>query len=498
MTTTRANSPDKSRFVAYEQFTGLDTSRDVVNMDTGTGQALVDLNNGFCDQRGQIVRDAGVTRRTANSRVKHIAFFSKDQIAYTEVHGDGTHFISETGIESETVYPANVIATTTVFNRELVFAVRGLPPLIYTGNRWRTSTSTHLNTELPAYCTTVRDRACFAGLKSSSTKILISEDGNLDKHADDTDPNSESALRAGTLDIRNLLGTADEITGLSSFEQDKLVIFASDRVFVFQMDPDISRIELDTETNVGIGCASHNTIQQAGTDLLYCSRSGVFALRRVSENGLQVGVVKLSERIDLEYRRLFQQVEDPETITAVYDRDEQQYHVYFPLGGGGETTRLTMTFVSGEGGLQTRWSSSDFLNATCGAFLFGNFVVGTPFGIYTVGKIEDEDTDTPTLTAKTPVLWTGPFDSRKQSKSILIQAFGDGELQVEAQDENGRDLGAITVQLTEADDSGRRSVPLSAQYLRPFEHRYRGLQLTFNYSGKGLFRIIGVAVELRS
>jgi hypothetical protein len=498
MTTTRANSSDKTKFVAYEQFTGLDTSRDVVNMDTGQGQALVDLNNAFCDQRGQIVRDAGVTRRTANSRTKHIAFFTKDQIAYAEVHGDGTHFISETGIESETVYPENVIPTTTVFNRELVFAVRGLPPLIYTGNRWRETTSAHLKAELPAYCTTVRDRACFAGLKTSSTKVLISEDGNLDKHADDTDPNSESALRAGTLDIRNLLGTADEITGLSSFEQDKLVIFASDRVFVFQMDPDISRIQLDTDTNVGIGCASHNTIQQAGTDLLYCSRSGVYALRRVSENGLQVNVVKLSERIDLEYRRLFNQVEDPENITAVYDRDEQQYHIYFPLGSSGNTTRLTMTFVVGEGGLQTRWSTSDHLNATCGAFLFGNFVVGTPYGIYTVGKIEDEDTSTPTLTAKTPILWTGPFDSRKQSKSLLIQAFGDGELKIEAQDESGRDLGAMAIQLTEADDSGRRSVPLSAQYLRPFEHRYRGLQLTFTYSGKGLFRIIGVAIELRS
>ena len=65
-------------------------------------------------------------------------------------------------------------------------------------------------------------------------------------------------------------------------------------------------------------------------------------------------------------------------------------------------------------------------------------------------------------------------------------------------EELGRDLGTISVQLTEADDSGRRSVPLSAQYLRPFEHRYRGLQLTFSYSGKGLFRIIGVAIELRS
>jgi hypothetical protein len=138
------------------------------------------------------------------------------------------------------------------------------------------------------------------------------------------------------------------------------------------------------------------------------------------------------------------------------------------------------------------------LNATCGAFLFGNFVVGTPLGIYDVGKVEDQDTSTPTLTAKTPVLWTGPFDSRKQSKSLLIQAFGDGELRIDAQDENGRDLGSMAIQLTEADDNGRRSVPLSAQYERPFEHRYRGLQLTFTYSGKGLFRIIGVAIELRS
>lgn len=56
----------------------------------------------------------------------------------------------------------------------------------------------------------------------------------------------------------------------------------------------------------------------------------------------------------------------------------------------------------------------------------------------------------------------------------------------------------MAIQLTDADDSGRRSVPLSAQYLRPFEHRYRGLQLTFTYSGKGLFRIIGLAVELRN
>lgn len=498
MTTTRSNSADKTKFVAYEQFTGLDTSRDAVNMDTGSGQALVDLNNGFCDQRGQIVRDAGVTRRVANSRIRHVAFFSKDQIAYTEVHGDGTHFISETGIEAESIYPSNAITTSTVFNRELVCTVRGLPPLIYTGNRWRTSTSTHLNSERPAYCTTVRDRACFAGLVSSSTKVLISEDGNLDKHADDTDPNSESALRAGTLDIANLLGTADEITGLSSFEQDKLVIFASDRVFVYQMDPDINQIKLDADTNVGIGCASHNTIQQAGTDLIYCSRSGVYALRRVSENGLQVGVVKLSERIDLEYRRLFQQVSDPDNISAVYDRDEQQYHVYFPVGSSENTTRLTMTFVSGENGLETRWSTSDFLNATCGAFLFGNFAVGTPLGIYDVGKIEDEDTSTPTLTAKTPILWTGPFDSRKQSKSLLVQAFGDGELKIDAKDEQGRDLGAIVVQLKDADDNGRRSVPLSAQYLRPFEHRYRGLQLTFTYAGTGLFRIIGVAVELRS
>ena len=30
---TNTNSSDKTKFVAYEQFTGLDTSRDVVNID---------------------------------------------------------------------------------------------------------------------------------------------------------------------------------------------------------------------------------------------------------------------------------------------------------------------------------------------------------------------------------------------------------------------------------------------------------------------------------
>jgi hypothetical protein len=41
-------------------------------------------------------------------------------------------------------------------------------------------------------------------------------------------------------------------------------------------------------------------------------------------------------------------------------------------------------------------------------------------------------------------------------------------------------------------------VPLSRQYERKFEHRYRGVQFRFTTRGKGLLKIIGFAVTVRT
>ena len=48
----------KTKTFAYEDFQGLDTSRDITSLDTGKQQHLTKILNATCDWRGQIVRDA--------------------------------------------------------------------------------------------------------------------------------------------------------------------------------------------------------------------------------------------------------------------------------------------------------------------------------------------------------------------------------------------------------------------------------------------------------
>jgi hypothetical protein len=47
-------------------------------------------------------------------------------------------------------------------------------------------------------------------------------------------------------------------------------------------------------------------------------------------------------------------------------------------------------------------------------------------------------------------------------------------------------------------DDNFPDVPLQRQYERKFEHRYRGVQFKFTTRGKGLLKIIGFAVTVRT
>ena len=60
---TRSTSGLKTKPFAYENFQGLDTSRDITSLDTGKEQHLSKINNAPADWRGQIVRDAACLQR---------------------------------------------------------------------------------------------------------------------------------------------------------------------------------------------------------------------------------------------------------------------------------------------------------------------------------------------------------------------------------------------------------------------------------------------------
>tara|TARA_R110002124_G_scaffold159517_4_gene326790 strand:- start:13175 stop:14629 length:1455 start_codon:yes stop_codon:yes gene_type:complete len=480
----------------YEDFQGIDASRDVGALDTGQKQHMVEIKDGFADWRGTLVRDPGAEQRAAgNKYIKRVDFFGRDLAVWAQVDGGGTTLRSERDHLKEEVYPVNAVVTSTVYNNKVVFASRDYGMYNYDGFSWR---AIEANSDpRPAYIASIQRRLAVAGMPGKRTVIDFSRVDNESVFTADEDEGAQQVTKAADIDVGNIIGTADEITGLGVFENSRLAVFTNDQTLVYQLHPDFTQWQIDDKANIKVGCISHNTITQAGADLLFCSRDGIHSLRRSETNGITIYTNPMSNKIDLTYRELLRNVNNLETISAFYDQDEGQYHVFFPFSDQ-ITKRLTLSLNPMQGG-ESKWSSGEFLNATCGVQLGGQTLIGTPGGVWERKRIEDVTTHSPEMVVTTPILWQGAINDTKESYSFILQATGRGELQVEAFDERGRYLSAIQflIEGGGADDKFP-DVPLQRQYERKFEHRYRGVQFRFTTKGKGLLKIIGFAVQVRS
>jgi len=492
----------QTKTFAYENFQGLDTSRDITSLDTGKAQHVVQINNAFSDWRGQMVREPDCVHRDGTYPVTHVRYFSRDEVCYVERTDAGLNFRSERDHLLENVHPANALVSTTVFNQMVHIAARARPTYRYDGVSFERNQSPALNALQPAYLASVQRRLAVAGIPGRETQVHFSRVDQDEIFPDDEDDGSTNVLRAGFIDVANLLGTADQITGLGTFEQNRLVVFTADRAIMYRIDPDIDRWIIDENANINIGCASHNTISNAGTDLLFCSRSGIHSIRRSADNGILVYSYSMSDKVDLLYRELFDSVADPEEINAVFDQDTAQYHVYFPQPGGQLCRRLTLAMNPEGQEPQPKFNTGTFLNARCGTFLNGRLVIGTSGGIYDVLKQGQTTTDskTPDVEIVTPLLWHGSLTDYKETQAIILQAAGRGRVILEAQDDSGRDLGSLVIEVDDTpDDNYFADVPLSRQYDRMWQHRYRAAQYRIRTEGGGgLLRIIGFAVRVRT
>ena len=114
-------------------------------------------------------------------------------------------------------------------------------------------------------------------------------------------------------------------------------------------------------------------------------------------------------------------------------------------------------------------------------------------------ETEDEDAFTPNMEIVTPLLWHGSLSDTKETHSIIIQAAGNGIMEVDAQDLDGRPLGSLTIEVSDnPDDNYFQDVPLSKQYERKWSHRYKAAQYRFRtVGGSGLMRLIGFAITTR-
>lgn len=496
MSTTYAPSGVNVKVYPYEDFMGIDASRDKGALDTGQKQHMVEILDGFADWRGTLVRDPGAEQRTeGNKYIKNVQFFGRDLAVWAQIDGGGTSLKSERDHIKEEVYPRSAVVTSTIYNSKVVFASRDFGMYQYDGFAWRVIDAQ--SDPRPAYVVSVQRRLAIAGMPGKRTIIDFSRVDDEEVFTDDEDDNATQVTKAADIDVANIIGTADEIKGLGVFENSRLAVFTNDQTLVYQLHPDYTQWQIDDKANIKVGTISHNTIVQANADLLFCSRDGVHSLRRSETNGITIYTVPMSNKIDLIYRELVKQVDEPESINAFYDQDEGQYHIFFPVSNQ-ITKRLTLSLNPMQGG-ESKWSSGSFLNATCGSQLGGKTLLGTTGGVWERAKIEDEVEFSPEMVVTTPILWQGAINDTKESYSFILQATGKGELQVEAFDERGRYLSALQFLIEDggADDKFP-DVPLSRQYERKFEHRYRGVQFRFSTKGKGLLKIIGFAVQVRS
>lgn len=486
---------------------GLDASRDRFSQDTGSKQHLIELNNCTCDWRGQIVLDPEAKERiNEGEKVTHVRFYATDGVSYALQKGSGITLKSDIeGHEIVDAYPRDTVISSTVFNQRAIFLAQAEQPYKYDGAKWSAIASRHLNNAKPAFGCSVNRRVACAGIIGEPTKVILSRVDDEDVFPDDEPDGEQNVLRAGYIDISNLQGTANKVTGLSPFEQDRLAIFTEDKTFIYKIDPDITLWEVDDRANINVGCLSHNTIVRAGVDVLFCSRSGVHSVRRSQDNGILVYSLNLSDKVEKIYRKLVKSVgkNNYAKISAVFDLDEDQYHIFFPKENTSLVTRLTLSLNMEQGETVPKWSTSTFLNASCGDFMSGQLVLGTPGGIYDMKDITTGAGVSPTGTVLTPVLWHGSIIEIKETEQLILQASGKGNIIIEAFDtDTGLKFFSDKVQIEPIedetqDDNMLPSMPLTKWYERPFKHRYRGVQFKFTIEGTGEIIITGFAVKIR-
>ena len=471
----------KSNATTYYGFRGIDRSRDISAMERQKEQNFWKLENCSVDYRGQLIRDPSFFLKSGSNRapVKCVRFYNREGVVFAEEDAYGTHLASDRGHKVESAFPKDAIVTMTNFQGKVHIFSSDTRMYRYDGFQFDTSTASIK----PSFGVPIQRRLAVAGFKDRPRVVEFSRVDDPDIFLNEEAP-TEEVTRASFIDISNLIGTADEITGLGAFEANRLAVFTKDQALVYLMDPDLEEWQLDSRANLRIGCISHNTIVNAGSDLLFCSRRGIHSIMRSEQNGLTIAEASLSDDVEPLYQELVRTTPDIKSISAVYDQDTQTYHVFFPRPGGMRTVRLSMNFRAGYE--MVNFQLGDTLLPRCGAFLGGRLMFGTADGVYeATQRVFTQQTGTADLRrsqmiAETPILWLGDFIGTKRAHTLIIQATGKGRFYIDAMDEVGAEMGTITVNLDRIEgDETWGDAPLLHDYTFPFNHVFRGVRLRF-------------------
>lgn len=469
-----------SKAHSYYAFRGMDRSRDIGALERPEGQSFWLLRNCHIDDHGQLVRDPAVFPHAQGlrRRVNALRFYTPENVVFAE-EDFAVHLTDDRGATLDSAYPAGTVLSMTNFLGSTYIFAQDRPIHVFDGFRFAFSPASIS----PAFGVPVQRRLAVAGFSGRPTVVEFSRVDNPDVFLEEDQATAE-VTRAAFIDIGNLIGTADTITGLGSFEANRLAVFTRDQALVYRIEPDFEKWALDSRANLRVGCISHNTIANAGGDLLFCSRRGIHSIMRSEVNGITIAEASLSNEISDYYRDLVQETPNLAAVSAFFDQDEQTYHVFFPRKDANRVTRLSMRFQSGYEAVN--FQVADSVHFRCGDSLGGRVMYGALDGVYeesdrvAAAQAGVDEYRRGEMVAETPILWLSDFMSTKRAHTFILQASGRGRLLVDILDEIDREMQTIDVELDHLEDSPRwPRESISRSFAFPFSHTFRGLRLRF-------------------
>jgi len=207
------------------------------------------------------------------------------------------------------------------FKNETYCVQSGAAPVEYDNGTWSLlSASTGYNA--PTGVTTF-DPSCGMGYYGRLWVGGITEEKDVIYYSDTLNAHKWSSGAAGTIDLKTVWGS-DEIVAIAPF-YGQLVIFGKRNIVIYQGVTDPNTMSL-VEVIRGIGCASRDTVQAVGDDLLFLSNTGLRSLSRTTELD-KVPLVDYSVNIkDTIIRNTGQDVNSK----AIYIENEGVYVLIFP------------------------------------------------------------------------------------------------------------------------------------------------------------------------
>lgn len=498
-----------ANWVPYTNFTGIDRSRDPTALELPMGsegeQPMYLLEHGWVDRHGIIKRDNKIRRRNVINvgRVDTAAFYAPKRFVWAATTGASVDLWASNGQALPRAFQLGTTVTMNPYHGNIYAMGGSSTPFVFNGSSWQSS-----NIPIrPQFGVTLFDRMFVAGMPDRPTEVHASRIGNPEVMPDNETPNSSERSKAAFIDVRDMIGVSDPITGLGVFEGNRLAIFTTGTTLVYQVSADYTQWAVDQASSMHVGCVSPRAVVNVGRDLLFCSRYGVHVLTRSEQNGLTVMPLVLSERLYHFYRDLVRDTPNKADISAFYDPDEEMLHIFFPRAGD---TCIRLSATMGYGYQKVHWSLGSFIGIRCGASYGGDMVYGTPDGLYTpVNRVIDLtgefDAQSPEQRGRfrmvTPTLWHSNQYEEKSTISMLLHATGNANVTITATDDQGRELTTLNLDIddrSDVDDS-IPIVPLTREYRIPFQYTYRGIQLAVDTGDDeyGDVNIIGFAIELR-